>query len=148
MRLFDYLYEDAIRDGLEVSEPEINRDYSDEFVKNNIKTIKTALSQTKKKKFSDEETKSSVVADLEDKLNKWKNVDKETKAPPPPPPEDAGGEGESEGEEIADEREEEAEQRKEEADDEREEEKKKKEEEKKKKNEGRLIKSIIRRRKK
>ena len=77
MRLSNYLNEDDIQKGLSVDEPESGGKYSDDVVKINIKIVEKALSIAKKQE--DSEANNAIVADLEDKLDKWKNVDKETK---------------------------------------------------------------------
>lgn len=77
MRLTNYLNEDDIQKGLSVDEPESGGKYSDESVKEKIKVIEKALSMAKKQKNS--EASDAIVADLEDKLDKWENVDRETK---------------------------------------------------------------------
>lgn len=86
MRLNRYISEEnAIQKGLEVDEPEVKIKYSDESVTKRLTIIKSAISAAKKLK--DDEAKEATLSDLEDKLNKWENVDKETKPAPPPPPE-------------------------------------------------------------
>jgi len=84
MRLNNYLNEDDIQKGLSVDEPESGGKYSDDVVKMNIKIVEKALSIAKKQE--DSEANNAIVADLEDKLDKWKNVDKETKPAGPSVP--------------------------------------------------------------
>ena len=72
MRLNKFLTEE---DALDIEEPETDGDYSDRVVKQNIEKIKKAISKLGEPKNDAEE---AILADLEDKLDKWKNVDKET----------------------------------------------------------------------
>ena len=77
MRFNNYLNEDDIQKGLSVDEPEVGEKYPDELVKEKINIIEKALSMAKKQEAN--EANAAIIADLEDKLDKWKNVDKETK---------------------------------------------------------------------
>ena len=78
MRLKNYLNEeDLIKKGLSVDEPEVGEKYSDEDIEKKKKIIEKALSMAEKQE--DSESKDAIIADLQDKLNKWENVDKETK---------------------------------------------------------------------
>ena len=102
MRLTRFLYEgDNIQKGLSIGEPEVGEDYSDEEVKKNITAIKDAIA-AQKSKGTESDADESIMKDLEDKLDKWENVDSETKAAGPVVPavdvlaataEPAGGEG-------------------------------------------------------
>ena len=101
MRLSRFLNEeDVIKKGLSVSEPEVGEEYSDDEVKEYISIIKNAIGAQKKEEMDD--AAKAILKDLEDKLNKWENVDTETEPVGPvvpavdilaaqPPPE-AGGE--------------------------------------------------------
>ena len=101
MRLARFLNEeDVVKKGLELMEPEIGEEYSDELVKEYISIIKNAIGAQKKEEMND--AAKAILKDLEDKLNKWENIDSETKPVGPvvpavdilaaqPPPE-AGGE--------------------------------------------------------
>lgn len=103
MRLTRFLYEeDNIKKGLSIKEPEVGNDYSDEEVKEYIATIKDAIS-AQKSKGTESEADAAIMKDLEDKLDKWENIDSETKAAGPVVPavdvlaaaEPAGEEGEA-----------------------------------------------------
>jgi len=101
MRLNRYIREeDIVKTGLDTDEPEVNRKYSKESIKKRIDIIKSAINAAEEQK-GDEDAKEAVIADLEDKLDKWKNVEGETKPAPPPPPEEE--EPEEEPEKDADE---------------------------------------------
>ena len=106
MRLTRFLTEkDNIVKGLSINEPEIGEEYSDEEVKKNITAIKDAIA-AQKSKGTESEADNALLKDLTDKLEKWENVDQETKpAGPvvpaldvmaatasPEPPEESGGE--------------------------------------------------------
>ena len=108
MRLARFLNEeDVIKKGLSVMEPEVGEKYSDEEVKEYISTVKDAIAAQKKEDMND--AAKAILKDLEDKLDKWENVDIETKATGPVvpavdilaaiPPEAAGEEAPPEGEE-------------------------------------------------
>jgi hypothetical protein len=78
MRLARFLNEkDVVKQGLSVMEPEIGEEYSDEEVKEYISIIKNAIGAQKKEEMND--AAKAMLKDLEDKLNKWENVDSETK---------------------------------------------------------------------
>jgi hypothetical protein len=79
MRLKQYLMEeDVIQKGLSIEEPEVDEEYTDEQIKYNISILKKAI---KEQKLNGIKSKSdnAILADLEDKLKKWKNIKKETK---------------------------------------------------------------------
>ena len=122
-------------DALNVDEPEVAKKYSDEYVAKRIAIIQDALKKVRGKSM-DDEAKEAIMADLNDKLDKWENVDKETAATEPPataPPE--GGEEAPEepaDEPAPDEKEKEAEDKAKE-DEEKDVDKEKEEEEKEKK---------------
>ena len=79
MRLARFLNEeDAIKKGLSIDEPEIDGEYSKDEIKYNVSTIKDAISAQEKKGI-ESEADNSILKDLEDKLDKWKNVKTETK---------------------------------------------------------------------
>jgi hypothetical protein len=74
MRLTRFLKEeDHTSKGLEVPEPEVGEKYSKEEVKKYISLIKNAISSQKK------DGDGAILKDLEDKLDKWQNVEAETK---------------------------------------------------------------------
>lgn len=106
MRLTRFLYEeDAVKKALEIEEPAVGEEYSDEEVKWRISDIKDAI-EVQKKNGVESEADNALLKDLEDKLDKWENVDKETEpAGPvvpaldvmaatvaPEPPAESGGE--------------------------------------------------------
>ena len=80
MRLNRYMNEED--SALDIEEPEVGGEYSDRVVKDNIKKIEKAISKIGDPKDEGEE---AILSDLEDKLDKWKNVDKETKSIGPTP---------------------------------------------------------------
>lgn len=78
MRLTRFLTEkDNIAKGLSINEPEVGEEYSKEEVKKNIAAIKDAIA-TQESKGTESDADESIIKDLEDKLNKWENVDSET----------------------------------------------------------------------
>lgn len=95
MRLDKFMREDT-SDALNVNEPEVSKKYSDEYVAKRIAIIQDALKKIRGKSM-DDEAKEAIMADLNDKLDKWENVDNETKAPEPPA---VGAAPEGEGEEA------------------------------------------------
>jgi hypothetical protein len=104
MRFEKYLNENY-KKALNIGEPETGGKYSDDAVARRIKEIEAGIKDANK--LPDNEAKEGILADLEDKLDKWQNVDKETEAPKAAaPPEGEEGEGEEEeeaaGEEEAD----------------------------------------------
>jgi hypothetical protein len=162
MRFKKFLKEDVVKQALNIEEPKVGRKYSEDLIDKRVKQIQKALDSIN---IKDRHTEA-MAADLEDKLDKWSNVEKETQAPKPPPTE-APPEGEGKGAEEeqdqdqADKEAEEKEKEKEEADKEKEkeeadkekekeaEEREKEKEQKRKENakmrgESRLIKSKIR----
>lgn len=154
MRLFDYIYEGIVDKALSIGEPEVGKKYMDDYVEKVKSQLKTALAQAKKDSYVDDDAKNAVLSDLQDKLNKWENVEKETKpAKPPAKPEGEKEEKKPDEEPPADEEkpesnddEEDLEKKKEEdekEDEERRKENEKRREELKKKNENRLIKTRI-----
>ena len=93
MRLEKFMREDT-SDALNVDEPEVAKKYSDDYVAKRIAIIQDALKKIRGKAMNDE-AKEAIMADLNDKLDKWENVDKETeapKAPAPAAPEEGGEE--------------------------------------------------------
>ena len=90
MRLFDYIYENLVKDALDTDEPEVGGSYSDDYVKKIVDKLKSAISQADKDSYVDDDAKEAIMSDLQDKLEVWKNVDKETKPskPTPKPSED------------------------------------------------------------
>jgi len=77
MRLARFLNEeDVVKKGLELMEPEVGEEYSDEDVKEYISIIKNAIAAQKKEEMND--AAKAMLKDLEDKLNKWENIDSET----------------------------------------------------------------------
>lgn len=89
MRFVKFMKED-VTDALEVNEPEVGKKYSDEYVSKRIDIIQNAIKKVRGQKMNDD-AKEAIMADLNDKLDKWENVDKETKpvpiAGPEAPPE-------------------------------------------------------------
>ena len=83
MRFVKFMKED-VTDALEVNEPEVGKKYSDEYVSKRIDIIQNAIKKVRGQKMNDD-AKEAIMADLNDKLDKWENVDKETKAPKPVP---------------------------------------------------------------
>jgi len=94
MRLTRFLNEeDVIKKALSIPEPEVGETYSDEEVKEYITVLKDALGS----KGAD----GAMIKDIQDKLDKWENVDSETKPAGPvipavdrlaaQPPEGEGG---------------------------------------------------------
>lgn len=72
MRLTRFLNEeDSIKKALSIPEPEVGETYSDEEVKEYITVLKDALGS----KGAD----GAMIKDIQDKLDKWENVDVETK---------------------------------------------------------------------
>jgi len=86
MRLNRFLTEEgAVQSALDIEEPEVDGKYSERVINDNIDKIEKAISKLGKPKDDAEE---AILSDLEDKLDKWNNVDKETKpAGPGKPPE-------------------------------------------------------------
>jgi hypothetical protein len=79
MRLTRFLYEgDSIKKALEIEEPAVGEEYSDEEIKWRISSIKDAI-DAQKKNGIESEVDNSLLKDLTDKLEKWENVDQETK---------------------------------------------------------------------
>ena len=134
MRLAKFMREDTT-DALNVDEPEVAKKYSEDYVAKRISIIQAALKKVRGKSM-DDEAKEAIMADLNDKLDKWENVDKETKAPEPAPtaetPEDGEEEAPAEEEEPAPDDEKEAEDKAKE-EEEKDVDKEKEEEEKEKK---------------
>lgn len=93
MRLRYFLKEeDIVQTALDIIEPKVKGKYSERVIKNNKETIEKAISKVGEPK---DEAEEAILSDLEDKLEKWNNIEKETKPAGPiksdnPPPE--GGE--------------------------------------------------------
>jgi len=83
MRLAKFMKEDITTDALEIGEPEVGKKYSDDYVSKRVDILQKALKKIRGKAMNDD-AKEAIMADLNDKLDKWENVDKETKAPEPP----------------------------------------------------------------
>ena len=78
MRLTRFLYEgDVIKKALEIEEPAVGEEYSDEEIKWRISDIKDAI-DVQKKNGIESEVNNALLKDLTDKLEKWENVDQET----------------------------------------------------------------------
>lgn len=91
MRFIKFLNEDVIKTALGFDEPKTGKKYSDEYVKKRKETLEKAIKAAENKKFDNEDVREAMLADLQDKLDKWSNVEKETAAPKPPaPPEEPG----------------------------------------------------------
>lgn len=101
MRLRRFITEnDIVQIGLNIDEPQISLKYSDKETKENIYSIKKAISGLKKEKL-DPKVRDAKFRDLMDKLEKWQNLDKSTKpAGPNIPPE-----GEEDGKKVDNEKE-------------------------------------------
>jgi len=89
MRFTRFLKESVIDDALKVDEPSVRRKYSEEGVKKKLDLIQKAIKELRNNDKYDDDAKDAIMADLEDKQDKWSNVDSETKPPKPvaPPPE-------------------------------------------------------------
>jgi hypothetical protein len=82
MRLNRYLREeDIVKKALDLDEPEIDTKYSDESIIRRTEIIEDAIMAAEK--IKDDEAREAIIADLEDKLDKWENVKKETEPAPP-----------------------------------------------------------------
>lgn len=79
MRFLRYLKENNISNALSIEEPKIGKKYAEKLINKRIDTIQSAIKQAEKK--VDDKSTEAILADLEDKLDKWSNVDKETSAP-------------------------------------------------------------------
>jgi len=93
-RLKSFMKESSVTDALDISEPEIGKKYDDEAVASRKKRIQAAIKQLRGQSMVDDEAKEAMLADLNDKLDKWENVEDETAAPKAvsktdAPPEDA-----------------------------------------------------------
>lgn len=91
MRLNRFLTEEgAVQAALDIKEPEVDGKYSERVIKDNKDKIEKAISKLGEPK---DEAEEAILADLEDKLEKWGNIDKETKpaGPGEPPPEGEEG---------------------------------------------------------
>ena len=78
MRLTRFLYEeDAVKKALEIEEPAVGEEYSDEEIKMRISDIKDAI-KAQKKNGIESEADNALLKDLTDKLDKWENIDAET----------------------------------------------------------------------
>ena len=119
MRLKRFLNEeDSIKKALAMEEPEVGEEYSEEEVASKLEVLQIAigkqaesLGKLKKGNGSEDQLKAArgIMADLEDKEEKWDNWEKEVKSQGPSP-EPAAGEEEPlppEGEEEEEEEEEE-----------------------------------------
>jgi hypothetical protein len=106
MRFTRFLKESVIDDALKVDEPSVRRKYSEEGVKKKLDLIQKAIKELRGSSKYDDDAKDAIMADLEDKQDKWSNVDSETKpvkvAQAPPEGEEGGGEAPPEGEAEAD----------------------------------------------
>jgi hypothetical protein len=110
-RLSKFLEESVVQDALAIEEPDVGGQYTDERVEAHLKKINSAIKELRGSGKYDDEAKEAMMADLNDKLDKWENVERETKpAPPVGPSADLNGEKEEappteetpEGEEGAD----------------------------------------------
>lgn len=100
MRFVTYINENY-KKALNIGEPETGSKYSDDAVARRIKEIEAGIKDANK--LPDDEAKESILADLEDKLDKWQNVDQETEAPKAAAPPEGEEEGEEAGEEAGEE---------------------------------------------
>jgi len=76
MRFKRFLIEDSISSALSLDEPEVGRKYGTSAVKRKLEMIQSAINTLSKKQQTD--ATEAQMADLEDKLDKWQNVDSET----------------------------------------------------------------------
>jgi len=76
MRFKRFLVEDSISSALSLDEPEVGRKYGTSAVKRKLEMIQSAINTLSKKQQTD--ATEAQMADLEDKLDKWQNVDSET----------------------------------------------------------------------
>ena len=95
MRFKEFLKEDTVKTALNLDEPETGAKYDDEAVKKRIDLINKAIKELRAKSDMDDNAKEAMLADLNDKLDKWENVDKETAMPDPPPPKEQPQDGEN-----------------------------------------------------
>jgi len=103
MRFKNYINENY-KKALNIGEPETGGKYSDDSVARRIKEIEAGIKDANK--LPDDEHKEGIIADLEDKLDKWQNVDQETEAPKSAAPPEGEEEDETGEEEAAKEEEE------------------------------------------
>jgi hypothetical protein len=84
-----FLQETSVQSALDIDEPEVGKKYDDEAVADRKSRLLAAIKQLRGQTV-DDEAKEAMMADLNDKLDKWENVDSETAPPDPPPPKDDG----------------------------------------------------------
>jgi len=84
-----FMKEASVQDALGIDEPEVGKKYDDEAVAARKSQLEAAIKQLRGQSM-DDEAKEAMMADLNDKLDKWENVDSETAPPEPPPPKDDG----------------------------------------------------------
>ena len=95
MRFSKFIDEkNTIQTALNINEPEIGKKYSKRIIEKNKEAIEKAISKLGKPNNNADE---AILSDLEDKLDKWNNVKKETEPVGPfkeepveekPPPEE------------------------------------------------------------
>jgi hypothetical protein len=73
---FQKTLKEDISAALSLGEPEVGQNYGTSAVKRKLETINAAISELGKKEQTD--ATEAQMADLEDKRDKWQNVDKET----------------------------------------------------------------------
>ncbi len=88
-RFKQFLKETSVQDALSIDEPEVGKKYDDEAVADRKSRLLDAIKQLRGQ-TADDEAKEAMMADLNDKLEKWENVGDETAAPDPPPAKDDG----------------------------------------------------------
>ncbi len=76
MRFTKFLKEDIIKTALGIDEPKVKGKYSADSVTRRLETIKKAIAALKGKKADD--ATEAMMADLEDKQDKWQNLEAET----------------------------------------------------------------------
>jgi hypothetical protein len=148
MRFTRFLVEDSISSALGIEEPQVGGKYTTSGVKKKLELLKQAISELGKKEHTD--ANDAKMADLEDKAEKWSNVDSETEPAETQDTRPGGGEeappeeGDPEAEADAEADDQAKEKEGADKDKEDEEKKKKKKKEQEDTQEGRLIKSKIR----
>ena len=83
MRFNRYIREeDSVQSALDIDEPEIGEKYSERVISQNKKSIENAISKVGD---PNDDAEEAILSDLEDKLEKWNNVEKEIEAVGPFP---------------------------------------------------------------
>ena len=82
MRLLKFLEENVVQDALAVDEPEVGGKYDDDMINKRLDLIQKAIKELRGKEM-DDDAKEAMMADLNDKLDKWENVEQEIKPTKP-----------------------------------------------------------------